>query len=107
MLGYLLLGLLATVIAQLGQRDRVALASDDGLHDGQPRLSVQIGDCVMDAHVHLVEALLHLLDALRAHLHEVVALPQKCADRRHILRRKFIGVCPLEIYWGLSLKFTS
>ncbi len=62
----------ATARVPLGcQAHWIAVTSDDGANDGQAGGPGQIADGVMDLDVHLVEGLLHPLDATGAFLDQI------------------------------------
>jgi len=80
-LGDLRFGFLAPPVAELRQLGRVALAADNGRDDGHPGRAVDIGHRMVDADVHLVAALLHLLDELGARRDQVFLFTQQCPHR--------------------------
>ena len=61
-------------IAQFCQHSGVALTLHDGIQDRQPRQAGDVGDHVMELHVHLRERLLHVLHVLTGHLDQIVAM---------------------------------
>jgi hypothetical protein len=74
-LGDLRLGFMAAPVAAGSQTSRVALAGHDGTDDGHARIAREIGNGSVDLHVHLVEGLLHPLDAAGSLVDKVGRLP--------------------------------
>jgi hypothetical protein len=67
-----LVGRLATAtVTVLRQPGRIPFAADDGPDDRHPGHPGQVGDGAMDLNVHLIEGLLHPLDAASLFGHEV------------------------------------
>ena len=64
-------GLPTARVPVLGQPGRIAFAPDDGAHDRQPGGPGEVGDRAMHLHVHLIQGLLHPLDAARALGHQI------------------------------------
>src|SRR5215472_3013137 len=58
-------------MAQLRQFPRIPLSSGDGTQDGHSRHSIDVGNRPMEAHVHLVQALLHSPQPVRTLRHQV------------------------------------
>src|SRR5574341_83526 len=63
-----------------GEPGGIAFARDDGAHDGHPGDPGEIGDGPMDLDVHLIQGLLHPLDAPGALPHEVRQLALEGAE---------------------------
>ena len=67
-----LVGRLATATVTVRrQTGRIPFAADDGPDDRHPRHPSEVGDGAMDLDVHLIESLLHPLDAARLFGHEI------------------------------------
>jgi len=81
------LTLLATVVAQAGERLGVALSGDDGIEDRQARLSGDVGDGVVQLHIHLVERLLNPQQVLAAGAHHALAVAHQRTHRADRCRR--------------------
>src|SRR5206468_3806111 len=73
-------GLVAAMVAMCSQTRWIALPRHDGSHDRHAGGAGEIGDSAMDLHVHLVERLLHPLDATTAFGDEVGHLPLQCSE---------------------------
>jgi hypothetical protein len=76
---------LATSVAQTCEGTRVALTSDNGADNSHAGNSGNIRDCVMHANVHLIEALLHSSDPVRALINNGIALSNEGAQATDVV----------------------
>lgn len=67
-------------IAQLHQLLRVSFPSQDGVHDPQPRVAIQIAHHMMQQNVHLLQRLLHVLDLFGSRVDQIAAMAHIAAD---------------------------
>ncbi len=79
--GDLSFALLATIVAMAGEHLGVALARHDGVEDGHTGEPGDVGNRVMQLHVHLVERLLHAQQVLAAGAHQALAVAHERAHR--------------------------
>ena len=66
----------ATPIPHARQHCRIALAAEDRADDPQPGRTGNIGDDVVELHVHFGQRLLHVLDMRRPVLEQTLTLTQ-------------------------------
>ena len=64
--GDLVLTVLAVRVAQLGQGEGIAFASDDGFENGHPRDARQVTHDLGEFEIHLLQGLVHMLNMVRA-----------------------------------------
>jgi hypothetical protein len=66
--------LLATIVAQAGERLGIALSGDNCIENLQAGVAGDVGDGVVQLHVHLVERLLHPQQMLAGGAHQAIAV---------------------------------
>jgi len=71
-------------MTQGGQFVRVALPGDDGPDDAQAGVAGGVGDCLVEADVHVDQCLLHVQDVRRAVLDQLGAVAQQRAQGNQV-----------------------
>src|SRR5579862_5093127 len=76
-----------TLITQLRQYARIALASQDAVDNRRTRLASDIADHMVKPQIHLIQGFLHMLNISRRCLYEALAVPDDGTNVTDHLRR--------------------